>query len=58
MTTSNRQPSVVLFVDLGHSVPVAQKDIAQDPSAIKYFVRITSEIAASFDGQLAARQGS
>ena len=58
MTTSNRHPSVVLFVDLGHSVPVAQKDSAQDPSAIKYFVRISSEIAASFDGQLAAHQGS
>ena len=58
MTSSNHPSSVILFVDLRQSIPAAIKNETEHQAAIKYFVRITSEIATSLDGKLVAQQGS
>ncbi len=58
MTKSNHQPSVILFVDLHQSVPAAAQVVAEHQSAMKYFVRIIGEIAASLSGQLVLHQAS
>jgi hypothetical protein len=58
MTSSNHPSSVILFVDLRQSIPPTKKSETEHQAAIKYFVRITSEIATSLDGQFVAQQGS
>jgi hypothetical protein len=58
MTSSNHPSSVILFVDLRQSIPSTKKSETEHQAAIKYFVRITSEIAANLDGQFVAHQGS
>jgi hypothetical protein len=58
MTRSNRQPSVILFMDLHKSISAAQPNETEHQTAIKYWMRITGEIAASLDGQLVTHQAS